>query len=222
MPGKRKRLDDAGSVSAASDKPLSAIAAARLRAEAAATVSTARDIVIEPVSVPSTPLPQQQQSPESSDYDESSSAEDIPIKQSWKLCSWRDDTSSILSDTDSELTINLNRHTTIALIGCFEFRVFKGAVHINGANIGATSNDGRKDRLYRVFAPATHPVAKIRGLDATNHIRFTNCQTPAPLAHLSPLFESLWSASLEGPPRRSFSVVSQGFFFNLVLIRTQN
>jgi polynucleotide 5'-hydroxyl-kinase GRC3/NOL9 len=211
MPGKRKREEVAGSSTVASGKPLTAIAAARLRTEAAAKIVNAPEVTLEPAPVPASILPES----EELDDDESEvEEEDAPIKRNFRLCNWRNETQNILSDTDSELTINLTKHTTVALVGYFEFKILRGAVNINGANIGTVGRDGQKNRVYRACMPATHPISKIRGLDGTNHVLFKSCKAPTPLAHINPLFENLWNARSEGEKNRSFCVVRAAFLSN--------
>jgi polynucleotide 5'-hydroxyl-kinase GRC3/NOL9 len=125
------------------------------------------------------------------------------LRQNVKLCTWRNDAQNILSDTDKELTVNLNKHTTIALIGCFRFKVLRGAINVNGANIGAMSRDGQQDQVYTAYVPATHPISKFRGLDGMNHVQFLHCADTSQLASTGPLLEDIWNAG-----SRSFSVVS--------------
>jgi polynucleotide 5'-hydroxyl-kinase GRC3/NOL9 len=141
--------------------------------------------------------------PEESDPDE----EALPFKQNLKLCNWRNEPQNIVSDTSSELTVKLHKHATIALVGSFHFKVLRGAVNINGANIGALSRDDNKDQVYTAYVPATHPISKIRGLDGANQVQFSNCQEPAPLANIGPLFADIWSAQETGEKSRTFSVV---------------
>jgi polynucleotide 5'-hydroxyl-kinase GRC3/NOL9 len=201
MSGKRKRGEDATAAGVSSGKPLTAIAAARLRTEAAAKVVNTPEVTLEQIPVPTSPLLQVAESEhEESDEDEIHA----PIRRNLKLCNWRNELQNILSDTDTELTINLNKHATITLIGTFDLTVLRGAVNINGANIGTVSRDGQKNQTHRACVPATHPISKIRGLDGTNQIRFKTCKVPAPLASISPLFDGLWNDSID----RSFRVVS--------------
>jgi polynucleotide 5'-hydroxyl-kinase GRC3/NOL9 len=205
MSGKRKRDDLTTSGATSKAKPLSAIAAARLRAESAAKDITAPEIVHEPVSVPlHQPIPVS----ESEDDEAESEEQSLPVRRSSRLCNWRHELSDILSDTETELTINLKKHATIALIGCFDLKVLRGAVHINGANIGTVSHGGQKHKTYRIHVPATHPILKIRGLDSVNHVHFINCKQPTPLAGSSPMFADIWNAKPIGRPHRSFSIVS--------------
>jgi polynucleotide 5'-hydroxyl-kinase GRC3/NOL9 len=183
---------------------LSAIAAARLRAEAKAKGIVTPEITIEPVPEPITALPQTLvHQPEELESDE----EPPVVRQNEKLCNWRNEAQNIVSETESELTVKLTKHTTIALVGCFHFKVVRGAVNINGANIGALSRDGQKDQVYTSYAPATHPVSKIRGLDGSNHVQFISCSEPRPLASTTSLFADVWNVPRSS---RSFSVVSTG------------
>jgi polynucleotide 5'-hydroxyl-kinase GRC3/NOL9 len=205
MPGKRKRGPEAGPGADVAAKPLTAIAAARLRTEAAAKVVNTPQVTLEPTPIPSNSLLDAR---ESEGDDSDAGAEIAPIQRNLRLCNWRNELQDILSNTESELTINLNKHTTIALVGCFEFKVLRGAVHINGANIGTVSRNGQKNTMHRAYVPATHPISKIRGLDGTNHLVLRSCKTPVPLAHMSPLFDDLWSAKSPFEKERSFRVVS--------------
>ena len=209
MPGKRKRGEDANSREVTCEtKPLSAIAAARLRAGAAAKGITTPDSTHEPVPVPSSPPVEIPVSAygeaEEEEDDEEVGETHENIKRNFKLCNWRNDLHDILSDTDFELTINLNRHATIALIGCFEFRVLRGAININGANLGSVSRDAQKNTIHRAFVPATCPILKIRGLDSTNHVEFMSCKGPTAFAANCPLFSNIWNAPFV---TRSFSIV---------------
>ncbi|KAF2129958.1 hypothetical protein P153DRAFT_339313 [Dothidotthia symphoricarpi CBS 119687] len=212
MPGKRKRSENmtariaVSKVAPANGKPLSAIAAARLRAEAAAKSTTIPETTQEPVSAPSIlPLESSESEPEESEPEEQ---EPIVIQRDLKLCSWKNDAQDILSDTVTELTVNLKKHLTIALIGRFDLKVLRGAVNINGANIGAVTREGQKAKTYRVFVPATHPITKIRGLDGTNHVQFLSCKEAPPLAKLSPLFRDIWNVPSDVEKDRSFSIIT--------------
>lgn len=214
MSGKRKRGEDAAAAGAPSGKPLTAIAAARLKAEAAAQVVNTPQVALEQIPVPTSPLlDAAKPEHEGSDAEETYA----PVHRNVKLCNWRNEPQNILSDTDTELTINLNKHATITLIGTFDLTVLRGAVNINGANIGTVSRDGQKNQVHRACVPATHPMSKIRGLDGTNHIRFKTCKISAPLANVSPLFDGIWSDSTD----RSFRVVSPtSLYIYLALIAT--
>lgn len=211
MSGKRKRGDDVSAHAAVSGKPLTAIAAARLRTEAAAKVAKIPEVTFEQISVPASPLTGEMESErEGSDSD----GENAPVQRNLKLCNWRNETQNIVSESDTELTINLNKHATVALIGCFELTVLRGAIHINGANIGTVGRDGQKNKMYRAYVPATSPIYKIRGLDGTNHVRFQSCRAPAPLAVISPLFENIWNTDPHTEGRgKSFRVVSAALLF---------
>ena len=56
MSGKRKRGEDFSAQTAANGKPLTAIAAARLRTEAATKVEKISEVTSEQISVPASPL----------------------------------------------------------------------------------------------------------------------------------------------------------------------
>jgi polynucleotide 5'-hydroxyl-kinase GRC3/NOL9 len=192
-------------------KPLSAIAAARLKAEASAKGVVTPEITVEPVpapesssTLPESPVPE---------LEESEQENDVPVKQlNLKLNNWRNEPQNVLSDTATELTVKLPKHSTIAMIGCFHLKVLRGAININGANIGAMSRDGQQDQYYTAYVPATHPILKIRGLDGTNHVQFINCKEASPLSYNSPLFADIWNVRTEIESNRSFSVVRQRCF----------
>lgn len=192
----------------ANGKPLSAIAAARLKAESAVKGVTTPEITTDPVPQPSVVVP-----PSPSPQHEESEADEEPlvVRQNLKLCSWRNEPQNVVSDTSSELTVKLPKHTTIALIGCFRFKVLRGAVNINGANIGALSHEGEKAQTYTSHVPATHPISKIRGLDGMNHVQFITCEQPGPLAKTSTLFADIWNVPTRSGRSRSFEVVSAEF-----------
>lgn len=205
MSAKRKRGEDGAASAPSSGKPLTAIAAARLRTEAAAKVVNTPQVTLEQISAPPSPVAKKQESEsEDSDTDE----ENVPVQRNLKLCNWRSEPQNILSDTDTELTINLPKHTTIALVGCFEFTVLRGAIHVNGANIGTVGQDGQKNRVHRAYVPATGPISKIRGLDGTNHVLFRSCRVPTPLSSISPMFGNIWNADSQIEKGRSFCIVS--------------
>lgn len=209
MPGKRKRGGDSA-IAASPVQPLSAIAAARLKAQTAATpgedTATKDTAELAPqiqvtVPLPRSPVPE----PEDSELDE----EPLVVKQNLRLCNWRNDPKNIISDTASELTVKLSKHATVALVGSFQFKVLRGAINVNGANIEVLSRRGQRDEVYTVYAPATHPVSKIRGLDGGNQVQFMNCEEPAPLAQISPMFLDIWTSRLKENDR-PYRVVSIG------------
>jgi polynucleotide 5'-hydroxyl-kinase GRC3/NOL9 len=199
-------------------KPLSAIAAARLRAEAAAKGTITPEVTTEPVLspsgvLPSVPTSEQQQlllDPAAAEERDEDGEEDESslTKQNLKLCTWQNKSQHILSDTEHEITVKLSKHTTIALIGCFRFIVLRGAININGANIGASSREGHEDRVHTAYVPATHPISKIRGLDGVNHVQFIDCPESRPLADTGTLFADIWNVQEPHPHSRSFSIVS--------------
>lgn len=187
------------------DKPLSAIAAARLRAEVAAKAATIQETTLEPLAAPSSPPAEDLVS----EYEESEAEpEPAPTKRNIKLCNWQSNPRDIFVENESELSINLDKNTTIALIGHFDFRVSRGAININGANIGAVTRDGQKAKTYRACVPATQPILKIRGLDSKNHVQFGSCNDPTPFAILNPLYEDIWNTGTRGERRRTFGIVS--------------
>lgn len=219
MSGKRKRGEEIVARDATSAKPLTAIAAARLRTEATAKVVKTPEVTLEQISVPESPLLEAQE-PEHQDSD--TDEENVPVQRNLKLCNWRNDPQNIISETDTELTINLNKHATIALVGCFEFTVLRGAIHINGANIGTVGRDGQKNKVYRAFVPATSPIFKIRGLDGTNHVMFQSCSVPAPLSVINPLFDDIWCTDLQTQGRKTFNVVSASPYRQTYWIQSVN
>ncbi|KAH3963906.1 hypothetical protein HBI56_199760 [Parastagonospora nodorum] len=213
MPGKRRRTEDVAAAPpsagapASSGKPLSAIAAARLRAEAAVTSLAVPQAVPElgPVPEPVTSLPQ---SPIVEHEESEQEDEPLPLQQNVKLCTWRNEAQNIISDTPKELTVKLSKHTTISLVGCFQFRVLRGAIHVNGANIGAVSRDGQQDQIYTAHVPATHPISKFRGLDGMNHVQFLHCANSTPLAETASLFADVWNVPTGARGSRSFRVIT--------------
>lgn len=183
---------------------MSAIAAARLRAEAATKTESVRTTTLAPLAAPSSPPAEEL----ISEHEESEiEPESAATKRSLKLCNWQNHPNDIFVENETELSISLHKNTTIALVGHFDFRVSRGAVNINGANIGAVTRDGQKARIYRAYVPATQPIFKIRGLDGQNHVQFTSCKEPAPFARLSPLFEDIWNTGSQGERRRTFGIV---------------
>lgn len=142
-----------------------------------------------------------------SEYAESETEEATPcISKNFQLCTWRDNGDNVLSDTNEELTILLEKNSTVSFIGFFDVKILRGAVNINGANIGAISRKGEKSRCHRVSAPSTHPITRIRGLDHTNHVQIIHCEEPAPFSKISPLFADIWATGLKAEDR-SFSLV---------------
>jgi len=137
-----------------------------------------------------------------------SEPEDIPpIAQNFKLCTWRSSQgSTILSDSATELTLAIEKHTTVSFVGCFDVHVVRGAVNIHGANIGTPRRNETK-KSHRVFVPSTHPITKIRGLDRLSHIRISSCEEPTPFADISPLFANIWSGNEDSSDGRSFTLV---------------
>ncbi|KAF3004852.1 Polynucleotide 5'-hydroxyl-kinase grc3 [Curvularia kusanoi] len=211
MPVKRRKLDEATPTSTAqtptarNEKPLSAIAAARLRAEAAAKVVAIQETTLEPLAAPSSPPAEVLVS----EYEESEAEpEPVPTKRNLKLCNWQSNPRDIFVENESELSISLDKNTTIALIGHFDFRVSRGAININGANIGAVTKDGQKGRTYRACVPATQPILKIRGLDSKNYVQFASCREPTPFAILNPLYEDIWNTGSRGERRRTFGIIT--------------
>ncbi|KAL5395964.1 hypothetical protein PMIN04_006414 [Paraphaeosphaeria minitans] len=208
MTGKRKRGDAVAKETPeiaprnGVAKPLSAIAAARLKLEQAAAPKTNIENVQEP---PPSPLA------DSTASEAESEPEDISlVPQNFKLSTWRKATSTVLSDTAKELTIVLDKHGTASFVGCFDVKVLKGAVHINGANLGATLKGSKEEEsVHRVYVPSTHPITKIRGLDRTNHVQLRSSREPTPFADINPLFVDIWSGDRDGDKGRSFTGVME-------------
>ncbi|KAF1922637.1 uncharacterized protein M421DRAFT_426706 [Didymella exigua CBS 183.55] len=211
MPVKRRKLEQTAAVAstqkpaARAEKPLSAIAAARLRAEAATKPVTIPDTSLEPLAAPSSPPVEALLSEH-----EESEAESEPVfkRRSLKLCNWQNNPKDIFAENEFELSVNLDKNTTFALVGHFDFKVSRGAINVNGANIGAVMRDGQKGQTYRAYVPATHPIFKIRGLDAKNYVQFSSCKEPTPFAKLSPLYEDIWNIGSQGERRRTFGIIT--------------
>lgn len=175
-----------------------------MRAEAATKAATVQKTTLEPLAAPSSPLAEELVS----EYEESETEPELVVtKRNQKLCNWQNNPKDIFVENESELSINLDKNTTIALVGHFDFRVSRGAFNINGANIGAVTRDGQKAQAYRAYVPATQPIFKIRGLDGKNHMQFTSCKEPTPFAKLSPLYENIWNTGSRGERRRTFGIV---------------
>lgn len=186
-------------------KPLSAIAAARLRAEASTPTivgaKNVQDVVIQvPEAVLDSPAPLQ-------DNSEEEDTEPTVAVQNLKLCNWRNNVQDILEDTTTQLTLNLNKHTTVAVVGCYRLKVLKGAINIKGANIAARPVEGSKGQSYTVFAPTTNPIIKIRGLDVTSHVQFTSITDYKVLLSISSSFDNIWAERKDRIDQRSFRIV---------------
>ena len=176
-------------------KPMSAIAAARLKA-AAPVPNTDNN-----QELPTSPLEESS----ASDAAEPELEDVAVVHQNLKLGTWRQNPHQVLSDTANELTIALDKHSTASFVGCFDVRILKGAVNINGANLGAPSKGSKDDgKSHRVYVPSTHPITKIRGLDRTNHIQLRSCPESPPFMDINPLFCDIWSGKSERGKGRSF------------------
>lgn len=181
---------------------MSAIAAARLRAQQqAASVSVPEAIASPPEAVPSSEV-EEEISEDEATY--------MPFEpqRNLQLCTWRYGKDYVSSETDDELTVSLNKNTTITLIGSFDFIVLKGAININGANYGAKSRKSPGSVKHRAYVPSTHPISSIRGLDNDNEVRFVDCKDPLPFDKLSPLYTNIWNVESKKGRQRSFSLVS--------------
>ncbi|KAF2679071.1 hypothetical protein K458DRAFT_490761 [Lentithecium fluviatile CBS 122367] len=207
MAGKRKRGEVESTVPQTSDpanangKPISAIAAARLKAAAVTAQATTIDGTQE--------APQTLTGATDSDYAESEPDEIPVVNQNFKLSTWQNDGENVLSGNDEGLTIVLDKHSTAAFVGCCDVKILKGAVNVNGANLVAIPRQGEQARTYRVFVPSTHPISKVRGLDRLNHVQFLHCEKPTPFTRLSPLFADIWVAPSNSGKERSFHLISQ-------------
>ncbi|CAI6338958.1 unnamed protein product [Periconia digitata] len=210
MSGKRKRgrdtfAEDPIEKPVPSAKPISAIAAARLQLEAKLQAQNAPIKDVGALESATSPMVEA-----TSDFSESELEEDdlVPlVHQNFKLCSWRRISENILSDTESELAIILEKHQTISFVGCFDLKVLKGAVNVNGANIGAVPRAKDTAKEYRVYVPSTHPITKIRGLDRTSHVQFVSCQEPTLLESTGPLFAGIWATPKD--KGRSFEYIQE-------------
>ena len=181
---------------------MSAVAAARLKAAAPLPIiETSND-------TPTNPLVDSSAS-ESAE----SESEDVPlVHQNFKLGTWRKHQGNVLSDSPHELTISLEKHSTATFVGWFDLKVLRGAVNINGANLGATPKGSKEDgSSHRVFVPSTHPITKIRGLDRTNHVQLRSCPESTTLEDISPLFFNIWGGAAERDNGRTFN--------NVILLR---
>ncbi|KAH6637711.1 hypothetical protein C7974DRAFT_450712 [Boeremia exigua] len=214
MPVKRRKLDSPAPTAspkppARTDKPLSAIAAARLRAEAAKTAAE-KEATPEPQAAASPApalTPEHAASPAPDSPSESESDSSPPPARATKLSTWTHAPSAIHAETAAELTITLAKNSTIALLGTFDLHVLRGAINIDGANLGAVTRDGERAGPWRVSVPATHPVLKIRGLDGENRVRFVGCED-AGMGRLGSVWEGLWNEGVAGERGRSFGVIT--------------
>jgi polynucleotide 5'-hydroxyl-kinase GRC3/NOL9 len=177
---------------------MSAIAAARLKAQSQVTSNHSLDATPSPVDVVSV----------ASDV-EDDEKEPLPPQRNVQLCTWRYGPDYVSSESKEQLTVSLKKFATITLTGCFDFAVLKGAININGANFGATPRSTQQKSTHRAFVPSTHPISVIRGLDSDNEIQFLDCDEPTPLAGLNPLFANIWSTKRAGKWPRSFELVRQ-------------
>ncbi|KAF2869166.1 hypothetical protein BDV95DRAFT_609400 [Massariosphaeria phaeospora] len=181
--------------------PLSAVAAAKLKASGISNLDGVQEPITNPV------LSNNESDLEDSEPDE---PPPIDIHRNLKLCSWDDNGGTIVSESDRELTLNLNKNATVALIGCYDIKVLKGAINISGANIGADKRAGESAPVRRAFVPSTHPIVKVRGLDSSNRIQFLHCREPTPFAPISPLFRDIWrAASTREQHTRSFELITE-------------
>lgn len=130
-----------------------------------------------------------------------------------QLCTWRYGPNYVSSESDEQLTISLEKNTTVALIGHFDFFVLKGAININGANFGVKALNGYS--IHQACVPSTHPISNIRGLDSRNEVRFSDCSSPSPFTNISPLFADIWTADSGSLKTKSFALVGNHALFSL-------
>ncbi|KAF2121778.1 hypothetical protein BDV96DRAFT_639865 [Lophiotrema nucula] len=199
MPGKRKRQAGNPSDFVSSKRPISAIAAAKLRAQQVTHVDGNLEASPGPLSV----VPE-------------SDAEEIPFgdhvqeaQRNPQLCNWRNEQKNVISESEDQLTIALSKNSTVSFIGCYRLTVLKGAVNVNGANLASSSKTGQTATSYLVYAASPCPIPSIRGLDHENQIQVSTCREPTQLADICPLFADIWSGATTATESTSFKLVRQ-------------
>ncbi|KAF2466667.1 uncharacterized protein BDR25DRAFT_345282 [Lindgomyces ingoldianus] len=210
MPGKRKRVgiisSDAISSGSQQSAPISAAAAARSKAHIQTCVDISRDE--SPNRSNSTSMDAANDDYEDSEQNAYMNIEDAPTTNR-QLSTWRYSKETVLSESEAQVTVILEKASTISLIGCFYLMVLKGAINVNGANVSANPRKREKGTSYHVFVPSTHPITAIRGLDRCNEIQFQHCPATAPFSSICPLFSNIWNASSKGPVDRSFTLIRE-------------
>ncbi|KAF2175584.1 hypothetical protein K469DRAFT_702106 [Zopfia rhizophila CBS 207.26] len=127
------------------------------------------------------------------------------------LCTWRPEQTKILSSTNDQITVVVANNETISHIGSYGFTVLKGAVSVNGAYFKANHTDRphAEVNVCRVFAPSTHPIYAIKGLEYSNEIQFLNCSNMSSLGRLSALYSGIWNVKLDGEQHRTFALATE-------------
>ncbi|KAF2661588.1 hypothetical protein K491DRAFT_764896 [Lophiostoma macrostomum CBS 122681] len=199
MVGKRKRGQGRHDDLSSASKPLSAVAAAKLKSHVLNDKNISSDASLHPDS----------EFAESDEKECSSDVEFPVVRQNLQLCSWRYGPDYVSSETEDHLTVSLDKNATIALIGCFEFIVLRGAVNINGGNFAAARPSKKPPQTHRVFIPSTQPISSIKGLDSRNEVQFIECAEPTPFASLSPLYGKIWNANRRKGRPRSFALITE-------------
>ncbi|KAF2198569.1 hypothetical protein GQ43DRAFT_483181 [Delitschia confertaspora ATCC 74209] len=184
--------------SGSAKKPMSALAAARARHMRPVSAATAAKSTVElrTVSVKVDPASEDEYISE-----RSASPTPEPVV-SVALCTWRQSDESIVSSSQNESIIKLNQYETITHIGTYDFQVIEGRVSIEG-----TTALPSEESFYRVHAPTTHHICKIKGLAKTNTVRFLHVEDRGvrQFADLSPLYRRIWNAEFTDKPPRSFA-----------------
>lgn len=146
-----------------------------------------------------------------SSSDESSSSAEEPVVN-FRLCDWLYSDEKIVSSSEKETTLKLDQNETITHVGSYEFHVIQGRVLVEGVN--ALPSDGSS--RYRVYAPTTRYITKIKGVAKSNTVRFFHIRDDRirQLASLSPLYRRIWNAESETKPNQSFSKVSRIYIYS--------
>jgi polynucleotide 5'-hydroxyl-kinase GRC3/NOL9 len=190
-------------------KPISAIAAAKLRSQPQPIDTgyfndTRDDTPSSPATAPGSSNPAFQA------CEDAISDEELPdFRPNVQMCNWSYGVKNVAEDTRRGLTVSMQGGEDIALIGVFDFIVLKGAININGANFAAVQPLPQNALAQRVYVPSTHPISLIKALDDSNMIQFLHCDdTPKSFASISPLFAGIWYERSSGLTSRSFGLVS--------------
>jgi polynucleotide 5'-hydroxyl-kinase GRC3/NOL9 len=194
-------------------KPISAIAAAKLKSQPQPINTGYFDgTQDEGSSSPATATDPPSRAFESSEpeFEDAISDDELPdFRPNVQMCNWRYGVGNVAEDTYRGLTVSLQAGEDIALIGVFDFIVLKGAININGANFAATQPLPQNTLPRRVYVPCTHPISVIKALDDSNMIQFLHCEdTPKSFASISPLLAGIWNERPSGLTSRSFALVS--------------
>ncbi|KAF2263524.1 hypothetical protein CC78DRAFT_544912 [Lojkania enalia] len=183
-------------------RPISAIAAAKLRA---------RELTdqVSQVDGAQNEAPSSYSEATASDYEEESDEDVTEVFTNFQLCNWRYENTNVISESGDELTISLNKNKTASFVGCYDFVVLKGAINVNGANIARNPGKSETPNVHRAYAPSTHPIMTIRGLDHENWIHLLSCKEPVPFVNISPLFTNIWASNSGANSAKSFSFIPQ-------------